>query len=134
MLEIGYLRLNRDIPADLKICRTARNCALAGRVAFAQYWSIFGSGVINLTDRGRSHLHLRRVRTDPHPAGRRLSDDCLEMGLTWRRDYVTSGDAERGNTFQVYFALRNLGFRESALQPAADTRSTMLAAGPLSYR
>ena len=38
-------------------------------------------------------------------------DDCLEMGLTWRRDYVTLGDAQRGNTFQLYFSLRNLGFR-----------------------
>ncbi len=39
------------------------------------------------------------------------ADECLELGLTWRRDYTSSGDSRRGNTFQVYFALRNLGFR-----------------------
>ena len=38
-------------------------------------------------------------------------DDCLEFGLTWRRDFVRTGDARKGNTYQVYFALKNLGFR-----------------------
>jgi LPS-assembly protein len=38
-------------------------------------------------------------------------DECLEFGFTWRRDYVTAGDAERGDTFQLTFALRNLGLR-----------------------
>ena len=38
-------------------------------------------------------------------------DDCLELSLTWRRDFVATGDARKGNTFQVHFALRNLGFR-----------------------
>jgi LPS-assembly protein len=31
--------------------------------------------------------------------------------VTWRRDYQATGDARRGNSFQVHFALRNLGFR-----------------------
>ncbi|HZF46533.1 MAG TPA: hypothetical protein VEZ26_09360, partial [Sphingomonadaceae bacterium] len=38
------------------------------------------------------------------------ADDCLELGFTWRRDYVASGDARKGNTFQVHIALKNLGF------------------------
>jgi LPS-assembly protein len=38
-------------------------------------------------------------------------DDCLELALTWRRDFVATGDARRGNTFQVSIAVRNLGFR-----------------------
>ena len=37
-------------------------------------------------------------------------DDCLELSLTWRRDYVATGDAQEGNTFQFHVALRNLGF------------------------
>ena len=39
------------------------------------------------------------------------TDDCLEMGVTWRRDYETAGDARRGDTFQLFFSLKNLGFR-----------------------
>ena len=33
------------------------------------------------------------------------------MSFTWRRDFFTTGDARRGNTFIVRFALKNLGFR-----------------------
>ena len=37
-------------------------------------------------------------------------DDCLELGVTWRRDYIPVGDAQRGDTFLLRVALRNLGF------------------------
>jgi len=43
--------------------------------------------------------------------GLAYADDCLEFGFTWRRDYASLADAERGDTFHVYFALRHLGFR-----------------------
>jgi LPS-assembly protein len=31
--------------------------------------------------------------------------------VTWRRDYTATGDARRGDSFQLRFALKNLGFR-----------------------
>ena len=34
-----------------------------------------------------------------HRLGVAYDDDCLELGLTWRRDYETTGDARRGNSF-----------------------------------
>ena len=37
-------------------------------------------------------------------------DDCLELGVTWRRDFEQSGDARKGNTFQIHVAFKNLGF------------------------
>ena len=84
----------------------------AARVAFADYWSVFGSGVFNLTDADEDPTlqsdGFEAIRTR---LGVAYQGDCLEMGLTWRRDYVTAGDAERGDTFQLYFSLRNLGFR-----------------------
>lgn len=110
-VELGYLRLNRNITAveDLQDREEAR---IAARVAFANYWSVFGSGVFNLTDSEEDPTltsdGFQAIRTR---LGVAYADECLEMGLTWRRDYVTAGDARRGNTFQVYFALRNLGFR-----------------------
>ncbi len=109
--EIGYLRLNRDIAAGIEDLQDREELRIATRVAFAKYWSVFGSGVLNLTDFEEDPTltsdGFEPVRTR---LGVAYQDDCLEMGLTWRRDYVTSGDAQRGNTFQFYFALRNLGF------------------------
>ncbi len=110
-LELGYLRLNRNIVAveDLQDREEAR---VAARIAFANYWSVFGSGVFNLTDSEEDPSltsdGFQAIRTR---LGVAYADECLELGLTWRRDYVTAGDARRGNTFQVYFALKNLGFR-----------------------
>ncbi|MDN3644878.1 LPS assembly protein LptD [Pontixanthobacter aestiaquae] len=109
--EIGYLRLNRDIAAGIEDLQDREELRVATRVAFAKYWSLFGSGVINLTnfdeDPTLTSDGFEPVRTR---LGVAYQDDCLEMGLTWRRDYVSSGDAQRGNTFQFYFSLRNLGF------------------------
>ena len=110
-VELGYLRLNRDITVveDLQDREEAR---IAARVAFANYWSVFGSGVFNLTDAEEDPTlasdGFQAIRTR---LGVAYADECLELGLTWRRDYVTTGDSRRGNTFQVYFALRNFGFR-----------------------
>lgn len=110
--EIGYLRLNRDISPLIEDLRDREELRLAGRVAFANYWSLFGSGVFNLTDRfedpSLTSDGFQPVRTR---LGIAYQDDCLELGATWRRDYLDQGDARKGNTFQFYFALRNLGFR-----------------------
>lgn len=109
--EVGYLRLNRDITA-VEDLQDREELRAAVRVAFADYWSVFGSGVFNLTNRDEDPLltsdGFEPIRTR---LGIAYQDDCLEMGFTWRRDYITSGDAERGNTFQLYLSLRNLGFR-----------------------
>lgn len=110
--EIGYLRLDRDIAAEIEDLQDREELRLATRVAFARYWSVFGAGVFNLTDREEDPTFnsdgFDPVRTR---LGVAYQDDCLEFGLTWRRDYTDAGDAQRGDTFQVYFALRNLGFR-----------------------
>ncbi|MFA9200182.1 MAG: LPS-assembly protein LptD [Cypionkella sp.] len=110
--EVGYLRLNRDISPLIEDLRDREELRFAGRVAFARYWSVFGSGVFNLTDRFEDPSltadGFEPIRTR---LGVAYQDDCLELGATWRRDYLDQGDARKGNTFQFYFALRNLGFR-----------------------
>ncbi|QDM39760.1 LPS-assembly protein LptD [Altererythrobacter sp. TH136] len=110
--EIGYLRLDRDIAPTIEDLRDREELRFAGRVAFAQYWSVFGAGVFNLTDREEDPTFTSDgfdpIRTR---LGVAYQDDCLEFGVTWRRDYLDQGDARKGNTFQLYFALRNLGFR-----------------------
>jgi LPS-assembly protein len=111
-LEIGYLRLNRDIDLAFEDLQDREELRAAGRVAFAKYWSIFGSAVVNLTDKEEDPTFtsdgFQPLRTR---LGIAYADDCLEMGLTWRRDYVAVADARQGNIFRFYLNLRNLGFR-----------------------
>ncbi|HET9629231.1 MAG TPA: LPS assembly protein LptD [Novosphingobium sp.] len=110
--EIGYLRLNRNI-TTVEDLQDREELRAAARIAFARNWSVFGSGVINLTKAPATATTpaadgFQPIRTR---AGIAYADDCIELALTWRRDYIATGDAGRGNTVQIYFALRNLGFR-----------------------
>jgi LPS-assembly protein len=110
-IEVGYLRLNRDIDPTFEDLQDREEVRAAGRWEFLRYWSLFGSAVVNLTDREEDSLQssdgFQPLRTR---LGISYSDDCLELGFTWRRDYVELADAERGNSFRLHFALRNLGF------------------------
>jgi LPS-assembly protein len=107
---IGYLRLDRNIDPAIEDLRDREEIRFGGRVGFARYWSVFGSTVIDLTGQREDPLSqadgFSPVR---HRIGILYDDDCIELGLTWRRDYETSGDASRGNTFLIRVALRNLG-------------------------
>jgi len=109
-LELGYTKLNRDISMDIEDLKDREEVRAAGRVAFANYWSLFGSAVVNLTDRkedptyGSDGFQPLRSRV-----GMAYEDDCLQVSFTWRRDYVTFGDARKGNSFQLGFALKNIG-------------------------
>lgn len=111
-VEVGYLRLNRNIDLAFEDLQDREELRAAGRLAFAKYWSVFGSAVVNLTDKKEDPTNTSDgfdpLRTR---LGVAYSDDCLEFGMTWRRDYVRIADARLGNTFQVYFSLKNLGFR-----------------------
>ncbi len=109
-LELGYLRLNRNIASGFEDLQDREEVRAAGRWEFTRFWSVFGSAVVNLTDREEDP----RFTSDGfEPLRTRLgiayADDCLEFGFTWRRDYVELADAERGNSFRLHFALRNLG-------------------------
>ncbi|MDB5663323.1 MAG: organic solvent tolerance protein [Sphingomonas bacterium] len=107
---IGYLRLNRDIDPAIEDLRDREEIRIGGRVQLATRWSLFGSTVVDLTGRGEDALSLadgyEPVR---HRVGVLYDDECIQLGVTWRRDYSASGDARRGNTFLLRLALKNLG-------------------------
>lgn len=109
--EVGYLRLNRDI-TTVEDLQDREELRFSARAAITKNWSVFGSGVVNLTDRNEDPLNTsdgwQPLRTR---LGVSYEDECTEIALTWQRDFVATGDARRGNTFQIYFALRNLGIR-----------------------
>jgi LPS-assembly protein len=110
--EIGYVKLNRDITGTGEDLADREEVRFAGRVAFARSLSVFGSAVVNLTSRSSDPVFgsdgFQPLRTR---LGVAYQDDCIDLSLTWRRDYVTTGDAQNGNSFQVRFALKRLNFR-----------------------
>lgn len=118
-LEIGYTKLNRNIytvedgtATAAEDLRDREEVRAAGRVAFARHWSLFGSAVVNLTDRSEDPLSgsngFQPLRTR---VGAAYEDDCLKVSLTWRRDYQANGDAQKGNSFLIRFSLKNIGLR-----------------------
>ena len=109
-VEAGYLRLDRNIPDTLEDLGDREELRVAGRIAFANYWSLFGSTVVNLTDR-EEDPSFTSDGFDPLRTrlGVAYDDECMSIALTWRRDSFTSGDARKGNTFLFRFRLKGLG-------------------------
>jgi LPS-assembly protein len=107
---IGYLRLNRDIDTAIEDLRDREELRVGGRVQIGRYWSAFGSAIVDLSDRREDPL-LTADGFQPirHRLGIAYTDDCLDLGVTWRRDYQNTGDARRGNTFLLRLSFKNLG-------------------------
>ena len=107
---IGYLRLNRNIDPTLEDLRDREEVRLGARVQVTKFWSVFGSTMIDLTDRNEDPLSLANG-FDPvrHRLGFQYEDDCLRLGVTWKRDYQDTGDARAGNSFLLTLAFKNLG-------------------------
>jgi LPS-assembly protein len=108
--QIGYLRLNRNINPALEDLRDKEELRLAGRLKFARYWSVFGATVLDLTGKEEDPLSLadgyEPVR---HRLGITYEDECLELGLSWKRDYERLGEFKKGSTFALRFALKGIG-------------------------
>lgn len=107
---IGYLRLNRNIGSALEDLRDREEIRLGGRIQLSKFVSVFGSAVVDLTDRAEdpssSADGYEPVR---HRLGIAYTDECLDIGLTWRRDYDTTGDARAGNSYLLRLVFRGLG-------------------------
>ena len=108
--QIGYLRLNRNIGAAVEDLRDKEELRLAGRLKFARYWSVFGATVLDLTGKEEDPLSLadgyEPVR---HRLGITYEDECLELGLSWKRDYERLGEFKKGSTIALRFALKGIG-------------------------
>ncbi len=107
---VGYLRLNRNIDPAIEDLRDREEIRLGTRVQLGRYISVFGSTTIDLTSKAEDPLSVadgyEPVR---HRLGLSYTDACLDIGVTWRRDYDSSGDARRGDSFLLRLAFRNLG-------------------------
>lgn len=108
---IGYLRLDRHIdPLIVNDLRDLSEVRLSGRIQIARYWSIFGSTIIDLTTRKQDPTSLSDGFSPVRDrVGVTYENECLSLGITWRRDYDPTGDARRGSTVSLRLALKNLG-------------------------
>ena len=107
---IGYLRLNRNISTQLEDLRDRDEIRVGGRVQLTKFISAFGSAVVDLTTKAEDPLSLSNgYQPIRHRLGIAYTDECLDIGFTWRRDYDTTGDATRGNSFLLRVAFRGLG-------------------------
>ena len=111
-VEIGYLRLNRNIASTFEDLQDREELRFAARTPITRTFSVFASGIVNLTDKNEDpSLTSDGFEMLRHRIGVAYTDDCLDLSFTWRRDYVTTGDAARGNSFQISLSLKNLGVK-----------------------
>ncbi|MGE5062970.1 MAG: LPS-assembly protein LptD [Myxococcales bacterium] len=107
--QIGYLRLNRDIDPAIEDLRDVEEVRVAGRVLFNKYWSIFGASVIDLTDKNEDPLsQADGFQPVKHRIGIQYEDECLQLGVTWRRDYERIGTFRTGSTFAIHLAFKGV--------------------------
>ena len=70
----------------------------------------WGSAIVDLTNRAEDPLStsdgFSPIR---HRLGVAYEDDCLNLGLAWKRDYRNVGDARSGNSYLLTLSLKNLG-------------------------
>jgi len=107
---VGYLRLDRNIATLAEDLSDREEVRAGARLSFARYWSVFGSAIVDLTGPQDDPLTLSDGYSPiRHRLGIAYEDECVTFGLTWRRDYENLGDAQRGNSFLLRLAFRNLG-------------------------
>jgi LPS-assembly protein len=109
-IMVGYLRLNRNIDPSIEDLRDSEEIRAGARVQFGKFWSAFGSTVIDLTSTSEDPQTLADG-FDPvrHRLGVAYEDNCLKLGLTWKRDYQQTGDAKAGNSYLLTLAFKTLG-------------------------
>lgn len=107
---ISYLKLNRHINANLEDLQDHEEVRVGGRIQLAKHWSISGSTIVDLTTKKLDPLSVTDgfspVR---HRFGFLYEDDCISLGLSWRRDFSTTLGTQTGNHFKLTLVLRNLG-------------------------
>lgn len=109
-VQLGYLRLDRNIDPSIEDLRDKEELRIAGRVKFLQYWSLFAATVLDLTSSREDPLSdadgFQPVRLR---MGLNYEDDCLDLGVSWKRDYERIGDFRKGSTLSFNISLKGLG-------------------------
>jgi len=108
--QVGYLKLNRNVDPTIEDLRDVEELRFAGRILITRYWSVFGAAVVDLTDKKEDPLS---VADGFEPVKERLGiqyeDECLQIGLTWKRDYERIGTFRTGNSIGLHLAFKGIG-------------------------
>jgi LPS-assembly protein len=108
--QVGYLKLNRDVDPSIEDLRDVEELRFAARILFSRYWSVFGATVVDLTGKNEDPL---TTADGFEPVRQRLGiqyeDECLQVGLTWKRDYQRIGSFTAGSTFGIHLAFKGIG-------------------------
>lgn len=105
---IGYLKLNRNI--QLEDLQDRTELRIGGRIAFARFWSAFGSAIIDLTTaKDNPDVTSNGYQPIRHRIGIEYEDECFRIGVSWRRDYISDRDFRSGNTYLLSLAFKTLG-------------------------
>ncbi|QMW23571.1 LPS-assembly protein LptD [Sandaracinobacteroides saxicola] len=105
---VGYFKYNRNI--NLEDLRDHEELRLGGRLPVGRFWAVYGAIIVDLTSRADDPLTVNDgFQPIRHRVGVTYLDDCLEFGLSWRRDYVSNINIRRGNSFLFTLSLKNLG-------------------------
>ena len=108
--QIGYLRLNRGIDEAVEDLRDKEELRAAARIKFAKHWSIFGSTVLDLTGQAEDPLSVSDgFESVRHRVSIDYEDECIALGVSWRRDYERVGGFNEGSTFSFRLSLKGLG-------------------------
>lgn len=106
--SVGYLRYNRNIA--LEDLTDHEEVRAGARLAFGRYWAVFGSAVVDLTSTAEDPLTTNdgwqpiRGRV-----GVSYTDECFNIALTIRRNYIDLPNQRQGDVVLFTLALRNLG-------------------------
>lgn len=107
-VSAGYLKFNRNIA--LEDLTDHEEVRAGARVAFGNYWAVFGAAVVDLTSTAEDPLTTNDgFQPIRHRLGVSYTDECFEFGISWKRNYVDNPNSRKGNTFLFTLALRNLG-------------------------
>ncbi len=108
--SVGYVRLKRNIGPILEDLKDSEEIRAGGRVQISKFWALFGSAIVDLTGKNDDPTTVNNGFSPiRHRLGIAYDNDCLNFSFTWKRDYDTSGDAQRGNSFIIRLSFRNLG-------------------------
>jgi len=103
------LKLNRDIDPAIEDLRNHEELRVAARLLIRRYWSIFGATVIDLTNKNEDPFSTANgFQFVRNRLGIQYEDDCLQLGLSWRRDYEVIGNFRKGSTFSLHIGLKGI--------------------------
>ena len=108
--QIGYLRLDRDISADDRgFARQGRNPPRRTGQVPAILVAVRRDSASTLPTAARIRLSLPTGSSRCARLAVTYEDECLELGVSWRRDYERIGDFRKGSTIILQYCVEGAG-------------------------